>query len=126
MIVTKTQTRDADKDVHSITSPDLSRFKRRQTRKESEAATSLLLLHEPLDISGLFEEFPVESGIETQTDITGELIVSMTSELQNLRTENIHLSSKVENTCEKYDQIDFEGKDEKVLYFTGLQTYQKG
>jgi hypothetical protein len=74
----------------------------------------------------LFEEFPDESGIETQTDITGELIVSMTSELHNLRTENIHLSSKVENTCEKYDQIDFEGKDEKVLYFTGLQTYQKG
>lgn len=82
------------------------------------------MLHEPLDISGLFEEFPDESGIETQTDITGELIVSMTSELQNLRTENIHLSSKVENMCEKYDQIDFEGKDEKVLYFTGLQTYQ--
>lgn len=62
MIVTKTQTQDADKDVHSIASPDLSRFKRRQTRtekrKESEAATSLLLLHEPLDISGLFEELP--------------------------------------------------------------------
>ena len=46
--------------------------------------------------SGLFEEFPDESGIETQTDITGELIVSMTSELQNLRTENIHCIQSTE------------------------------
>jgi hypothetical protein len=36
MIVTKMQTQDADKDVHIIASPDLSRFKRRQTKTEKK------------------------------------------------------------------------------------------
>lgn len=62
--------------------------------------------------------------IETQTDITGDLIDSMSIELQNLRTENIQLRSDVERLSSYYDQSAFVDKDEKVLFFTGLPTWQ--
>lgn len=58
----------------------------------------------------------------SQTEMTGDLIDSMTCELQNLQTENIHLRSDVEHLSSSYDQSAFVGKDEKVLFFTGLST----
>ncbi|KAK0130779.1 hypothetical protein N1851_034553 [Merluccius polli] len=61
---------------------------------------------------------------ETQSELTGDLIEAMTSELQNLRTENIQLRSDVAHLSTTYDQSAFVDKDEKVLFFTGLPTYQ--
>uniref|UniRef100_A0A8C5CM84 THAP-type domain-containing protein n=1 Tax=Gadus morhua TaxID=8049 RepID=A0A8C5CM84_GADMO len=51
---------------------------------------------------------------ETQSELTVDLIEAMTSELQNLRTENIQLCSDVAHLS----------TDEKVLFFTGLPTNQ--
>ena len=61
---------------------------------------------------------------ETQSELTGDLIEAMTSELQNLRTENIQLCSDVAHLSTTYDQSAFVDNDEKVLFFTGLPTYQ--
>ncbi|KAK0155521.1 hypothetical protein N1851_002110 [Merluccius polli] len=49
---------------------------------------------------------------------------AMNSELQNLRTENIQLRSDVAHLSTTYDQSAFVDEDEKVLFFTGLPTYQ--
>lgn len=56
--------------------------------------------------------------------MTGDAIEAMTTELQSLRTENIQLSSDVAHVSSSYDQSSFVDKDEKVLFFTGLPTYQ--
>lgn len=56
--------------------------------------------------------------------MTGDFIEAMTSELQSLRTENIHLRSDVAHLSTSYDQSAFVDRDEKVLFFTGLPTYQ--
>ncbi|KAK0134275.1 hypothetical protein N1851_030155 [Merluccius polli] len=61
---------------------------------------------------------------ETQSELTGDLIEAMNSELQNLRTENIQLRSDVAHLSTTYDQSAFVDEDEKVLFFTGLPTYQ--
>ncbi|XP_030199426.1 uncharacterized protein LOC115533207 [Gadus morhua] len=61
---------------------------------------------------------------ETQSELTGDLIEAMTSELQNLRTESIQLCSDVAHLSTTYDQSAFVDNDEKVLFFTGLPTYQ--
>ncbi|XP_039537962.1 uncharacterized protein LOC120486167 [Pimephales promelas] len=55
--------------------------------------------------------------IGTQTELTGDVIEGMTNELQNLRTENIQLSSDVAHVSTSYDQSAFVDKDEKVLFF---------
>ncbi|XP_041843948.1 uncharacterized protein LOC121641751 [Melanotaenia boesemani] len=60
----------------------------------------------------------------TQTELTGYYIEAMNSELQSLRTENIHLRSDAAHLFTTYDQSAFVDKDEKVLFFTGLPTYQ--
>ena len=60
----------------------------------------------------------------TQTELTGDVIEALTAELQSLRTENIQLSSDVAHLSTSYDQSAFVDKDEKVLFFTGLPTYQ--
>ena len=62
--------------------------------------------------------------VETQTEITGDLFDSLNSELQNLRTENIQLRSDVERLSSYYDQSAFVDKDDKVLFHTGLPTWQ--
>ncbi|XP_051803284.1 COMM domain-containing protein 2 isoform X2 [Acanthochromis polyacanthus] len=62
--------------------------------------------------------------IGTQTDLTGDVIEAMTAELQSLRTENIRLSSDVAHLSSTYDRSAFVDNDEKVLFFTGLPTYQ--
>lgn len=56
--------------------------------------------------------------------MTGDFTEAMTSELQSLRTENIHLRSDVAHLSTSYDQSAFVDRDEKVLFFTGLPTYQ--
>ncbi|KAK0153000.1 hypothetical protein N1851_005335 [Merluccius polli] len=61
---------------------------------------------------------------ETQSELTGDLIEAMNSELQNLRTENIQLRSDVAHLSTTYDQSAFVDEDEKVLFFTGIPTYQ--
>ncbi|CAC5396061.1 unnamed protein product [Mytilus coruscus] len=48
----------------------------------------------------------------------------MTSELQTLRSENIKLKFEVEISAHKYSQSSFEGKKDKVLYYTGLPSFQ--
>ena len=114
-----------------IGSPEFSRFKRRQERQEKkknhEAASALMLLNkgEDVGLARLFDE-SVGTGIsvETQTDLTCEFIFAMESELQSLRTEIDDLKEQVETANSKYDQADFEGKNEKVLHYTGLQTFQ--
>lgn len=60
----------------------------------------------------------------TQTELTGDVIEALTAELQSLRTENIQLSSDVAHLSTSYDQSAFVDKDENVLFFTGLPTYQ--
>lgn len=112
---------------YNLMSPEFSRFKRRQQRgerkKDCEAAKSLLLLQEE-QVEVYDHEEPAETGTVTQTDLTGELIQSMTIELQNLRTKSIELAFELKNKSNTYDKSDFESKDEKVLYYTGLPTYK--
>lgn len=50
-------------------------------------------------------------------------IESMTSELQKLRTENIELKAEMDLAANKFDKQYFDGKNDRVLYFTGLQTF---
>ncbi|KAK0155423.1 hypothetical protein N1851_002225 [Merluccius polli] len=61
---------------------------------------------------------------ETKSELTGDLIEAMNSELQNLRTENIQLRSDVAHLSTTYDQSAFVDEDEMVLFFTGIPTYQ--
>ena len=109
-------------------SPDMLRFRRRQGRdtrkKTSEAAQSLLLLQEPVSCPSEISEAEFETGIACQTTLTVELLDSMTSDLQNLRTENLELHEQVQKSSYKYEEADFKGKNDKVLYYTGLQSFQ--
>ncbi|CAC5424265.1 unnamed protein product [Mytilus coruscus] len=60
------------------------------------------------------EEPELETGEQSQTDLTSHFIDSMTSELQTLRSENIKLKSEVEISAHKYSQSSFEVID--VMY----------
>ncbi|KAK6181846.1 hypothetical protein SNE40_009626 [Patella caerulea] len=69
-----------------VMSPEVNRFKRRQQRTEKKkdyaAVESLMLLQENQEtIEGQSCDTNSNTGIETQTDLTQELISSMTSEL---------------------------------------------
>ena len=70
------------------------------------------------------EESDDETGTEIQTQVTGDLIDSMTCELQKLRTENIDLNAQIQRVSQKYEQEAFTGKNDKVLYYTGLPTFE--
>ncbi|XP_067226618.1 uncharacterized protein [Chanodichthys erythropterus] len=109
----------------SLTSRYTRRVNRAQQKLKDAAAHSLLLMDTPDDDSATSDYVGDNiCSVGTQTEMSGDFIDSMTSELQNLRTENIQLRSCVENVSSSYDQSAFEGKDEKVLFFTGLPTYQ--
>lgn len=103
--------------------PPSSRYERQKSRTEkkkmTDAATSLLELGEGVECYTL----NIESGTETQTEVTSELLDAMTHELQQLRTENISLASE-NKTSSKYDRSYFEGKDDRVRYFTGLSSFK--
>lgn len=110
------------------------RLKRTQQRqKDEEAAASSAAAAAPAagtddpDSEDTFTSDYMSSPLcstGTLTDMTGDLIEAMTSELQSLRTENITLRSDVSHLSTSYDQSAFIDKDEKVLFFTGLPTYQ--
>jgi hypothetical protein len=70
------------------------------------------------------EESDDETGTEIQTQVTGDLIDSMTCELQKLRTENIDLNAQIQRVSQKYEQEAFTGKNDKVLYYTVLPTFE--
>lgn len=106
----------------SLTSRYTRRVNRTQQKLKDAAAHPLLLMDIPDDDDSATSDYVCSVG--TQTEMIGDFNDSMTSELQNLRTENIQLHSCVENLSPSYDQSAFEGKDEKVLFFTGLPTYQ--
>ena len=104
-----------------LMSPRYQRRKQRTERKKDYAAAESLLLLQESD-----EETTgaTATGTETQTELTEQLISSMTSELQKLRSDNMQLSQQVEESSHKYDKVAFEGRDEKVLYYTGLPTFK--
>lgn len=101
-----------------------SRYKRRmnrtQQRLKAEAAAAAETDDDPTT-SYVSDNFCCTG---TQTELTGDAIEAMTTKLQSLRTENIQLSSDVAHVSTSYDQSAFVDKDEKVLFFTGLPTYQ--
>jgi hypothetical protein len=70
------------------------------------------------------EESDDETGTEIQTQVTGDLIDSMTCDLQKLRTENIDLNAQIQRVSQNYEQEAFTGKNDKVLYYTGLPTFE--
>lgn len=106
-----------------------ARYQRRvnQTHQKLkvDAAHFLLLM----DIPAADDSTTMDCGsdnmcsIGTQTEMTGDFIDSMTSELQNLRTENVKLRSDVAHLSSSCDQSASVGKDEKVLFFTGQPTF---
>ena len=96
--------------------------KRESTKKATDAAQSLLLLQDDEDSasSGITEEGSASE--ETQTDVDGLLMECMTSELQQLRMENIALKQK-DSSISQLTLTDLEGKDERVRYLTGLSSF---
>ena len=69
------------------------------------------------------EETECESGTSSQTDVNQPLFEIMQAELQTLGTENVGLKEHVSSISEKYKVSDFEGKDDKTKYYTGLPTF---
>ena len=61
--------------------------------------------------------------IGTQTDLTGNLIYKLERELQTLRAENNSLKGQLNASKLVFDNQLFEGNNEKVLFFTGLQSW---
>uniref|UniRef100_A0A8C1JC12 THAP-type domain-containing protein n=1 Tax=Cyprinus carpio TaxID=7962 RepID=A0A8C1JC12_CYPCA len=96
------------------------RMNRTQQRLKAEAAAAAETDDDPTT-SYVSDNFCCTG---TQTELTGDAIEAMTTKLQSLRTENIQLSSDVAHVSTSYDQSAFVDKDEKVLFFTGLPTYQ--
>ena len=98
--------------------------KRESTKKATDAAHSLLLLQDDEDSasSGITEEGSACASEETQTDVDGLLMECMTSELQQLRMENIALKQK-DSSISQLTLTDLEGKDERVRYLTGLSSF---
>ena len=60
---------------------------------------------------------------EVQTEVSGPLYENMVAELHNLRTQNTNLQELVKANSTKFQMNEFEGKDDKVKYFTGLPTF---
>ncbi|KAL3888493.1 hypothetical protein ACJMK2_000860 [Sinanodonta woodiana] len=116
---------DEGAETSNLLSPQMTRFKRCKRRaekkKETFAAESLFSLQE--SESNVDSEEKNDTGIECQTDITSDFLESMTQELQCLRTENIYLNEEIRK-FDKYIPSSFDGKKERVLYFTGLPNYQ--
>uniref|UniRef100_A0A9J8B0E7 THAP-type domain-containing protein n=1 Tax=Cyprinus carpio carpio TaxID=630221 RepID=A0A9J8B0E7_CYPCA len=96
------------------------RMNRTQQRLKAEAAAAAETDDDPTT-SYVSDNFCCTG---TQTELTGDAIEAMATKLQSLRTENIQLSSDVAHVSTSYDQSAFVDKDEKVLFFTGLPTYQ--
>ena len=62
-----------------------------------------------------------DTGTSSQTEMTAADIHALTTECENLRSENQELKSKL-----KYNSLEsdsFEGNDDKVRYFTGLPSF---
>jgi len=99
-----TPTKENSSTSENPLSPDMSWYIRRQERtakKDSDAANSLLLLQQSTNICSNSDERDDETGTEIQTKVAGDLIDSMTCELQKLRTENIDLNAQIQRVSQK-------------------------
>ena len=56
-------------------------------------------------------------------DIVGDRLTAMESEMQALQAENIQLQGKIKSNNNNFDVPSFKDNNEKVLFFTGLQTW---
>lgn len=87
-----------------------SRYKRcmnrTQQRLEAEvAASSAAAADDTTTSDNVSDNFCCTGMMHNQTELTGDVIEAMTTELQNLRTENIQLSSDVAQLSTSYDQM---------------------
>ena len=96
-----------------------------------DAADSLIVLHESANAEPsenlprcepLLDEVDGDTGITTQTEMTGGLIEAMSSEINNLTSEIAQAKSQLAK--QEMSEHFFKFDDDKVRFYTGLQTYQ--
>ena len=102
----------------------IRRFERRQRREEQRKATETESWDEGLsDNLEATETDCFTNNLYTQTDIVGDTFTAMESELQALQAENTQLHEQIKSNNNNFDVSSFKDNNEKVLFFTGLQTW---
>lgn len=105
--------------------------KRSRRQLDFDAADSLIVLHESANAEPsenlprcepLLDEVDGDTGITTQTEMTGGLIEAMSSEINNLTSEIAQTKSQLAK--QEMSEHFFKFDDDKVRFYTGLQTYQ--
>ncbi|KAL7392252.1 hypothetical protein ABVT39_022029 [Epinephelus coioides] len=100
----------------TLTSHYMRRVDRAQRKLEDDAPHSLFMdIPATTDSSNSDDVTDNVCSTGTHIEMTGDLIDSMTCELQNLRNKNIHLLSDVEHLSSSYDQSAFVATASRVF-----------
>lgn len=101
----------------------IARFERRENRKKHKAEANSVA-EEVITCTAETAEADCSTAcVDIQTDIVGDHIIAMELELQVLRAENAQLKERIKADNAPFNFSFFEGNNDKVLFFTGLQTW---
>ena len=102
----------------------IRRFERCQRREEQRKATETESWDEGLsDNLEATETDSFTNNLYTQTDIDNDALTAMESELQALQAKNTQLHEQIKSNNKNFDVSSFKDNNEKVLFFTGIQTW---
>ena len=103
---------------------DIRRSERCQRREEQRKATETESWDEGLsDNLEATETDSFTNNLYTQTDIDNDALTAMESELQALQAKNTQLHEQIKSNNKHFDVSSFKDNNEKVLFFTGIQTW---
>nr|XP_002732168.1 PREDICTED: uncharacterized protein LOC100375462 [Saccoglossus kowalevskii] len=100
----------------------VNRYNRLHNRQKRKAEEKIVIVEEGLALENK-ENATSTTEFGTQTDLTTSMLKSMGNELQALRTENQSLKEQLSKYTNKMSQVDLEGDNEKVKFFTGISSF---
>ncbi|XP_006812856.1 uncharacterized protein LOC100372111 [Saccoglossus kowalevskii] len=100
----------------------VNRYNRLHNRQKRKAEEKIVIVEEGLALENK-ENATSTTEFGTQTDLTTSMLKSMENELQALRTENQSLKEQLSKYTNKMSQVDLEGDNEKVNFFTGISSF---